>query len=65
MEKNVRNTGLLVNGKEKPLDAIKGGVYPFKTININLDDLERTLKSEPQTTAPIIEGMSDIPQYNT
>ena len=51
--------------KKNPLDAIKGGVYPFKTINIHLDDLERTLKSEPQTTALIIEGMSDIPQYNT
>lgn len=43
----------------------EGGIYPFKTTNLHLIDLERTLVSELQTTALIIEGMSDIQQYYT
>ena len=38
----------------------KGGIYPFKTTSLHLIDLERTLVSELQATALIIEGMSDI-----
>lgn len=43
----------------------EGGIYPFKTTNLHLIDLERTLVSELQTTVLIKEGMSDIQQYYT
>ena len=50
---------------EKVFDAFTGGKIPFKTTYKHPDGLKRTLTPEPLTTAPKIEDVSGIPQYNT
>lgn len=59
-----RKAGLLFDGMEKVLDALRGRVFPFKTTEVQPGDLETTLTLKPQTSAPIIEDVSGIPQYN-
>lgn len=59
-----RKAGLLFDGMEKVLDALSGRVFPIKTTDVQPDDLETTLTLKPQTSAPIIEDVSGITQYN-
>ena len=59
-----RKAGLLFDGMEIVLDALRGRVFPFKTTDVQPGDLETTLTLKPQTSAPIIEDVSGIPQYN-
>lgn len=63
-KKIFRKAGLLFDSMEKVLDTLKGRVFPFKTTNVQPGDLETTLTLKPQTSAPIIEDVSGITQYN-
>ena len=56
----LRNAGLLFNRREKILDAFMCEIFPFKSIDIQLDYLATTLTHEPPTIPPVIEDYHQI-----
>ena len=54
----MRNAGLLFDGREKVLDAFRGGIFPFKTTDTHVNDLNIILTPEHLTTASIVEHVS-------
>ena len=47
------------------LDALRSGIFPLKTTNLHLMIMKKKIRTEPSTTAPIIEDISDMSQYRT
>ena len=58
----MRKAGLHFDEREKVIDGLSGGIFPFKTTDTQSNDFK---SPEPPTTTPIIEDVSGLPQYET